>query len=86
MIKKYIKAEAVNQPKGTKNESNSQLNSRAVGLQQAVNQPKGTKNESNSQRFSLRPLTTFGCKSTQRYKERKQFTTRYNPNNGWIAL
>ena len=66
---------AVNQPKGTKNESNSQLSQTLPLFHKAVNQPKGTKNESNSQ-----PMETFGytqrcCKSTQRYKERKQFTT-----------
>ena len=41
----------------------------------AVNQPKGTKNESNSQRHLAVPHGPVGCKSTQRYKERKQFTT-----------
>ena len=41
----------------------------------AVNQPKGTKNESNSQRSDKNSLVGSCCKSTQRYKERKQFTT-----------
>ena len=41
----------------------------------AVNQPKGTKNESNSQQIELGYTLVEGCKSTQRYKERKQFTT-----------
>ena len=41
----------------------------------AVNQPKGTKNESNSQRSGSQNLDRMRCKSTQRYKERKQFTT-----------
>ena len=40
---------AVNQPKGTKNESNSQPMSVVAATVIAVNQPKGTKNESNSQ-------------------------------------
>ena len=41
---------AVNQPKGTKNESNSQPTRDSHGTRPtAVNQPKGTKNESNSQ-------------------------------------
>ena len=67
---------AVNQPKGTKNESNSQH--RVFGYTQrfAVNQPKGTKNESNSQPVMVDTLLPNGCKSTQRYKERKQFTTQ----------
>ena len=41
----------------------------------AVNQPKGTKNESNSQLSRISLLNLRCCKSTQRYKERKQFTT-----------
>ena len=41
----------------------------------AVNQPKGTKNESNSQPALIMAGIGAGCKSTQRYKERKQFTT-----------
>ena len=41
----------------------------------AVNQPKGTKNESNSQQIGKLRLMIISCKSTQRYKERKQFTT-----------
>ena len=41
----------------------------------AVNQPKGTKNESNSQRITVHRARSLRCKSTQRYKERKQFTT-----------
>ena len=41
----------------------------------AVNQPKGTKNESNSQLFQDKVGDKPSCKSTQRYKERKQFTT-----------
>ena len=44
---------AVNQPKGTKNESNSQLNYLDDVAAAAVNQPKGTKNESNSQHTYL---------------------------------
>ena len=40
---------AVNQPKGTKNESNSQRLLLEALKWIAVNQPKGTKNESNSQ-------------------------------------
>ena len=66
---------AVNQPKGTKNESNSQPFTRVKILVCAVNQPKGTKNESNSQRSTICVLLEVSCKSTQRYKERKQFTT-----------
>ena len=66
---------AVNQPKGTKNESNSQLIKTSLTEAEAVNQPKGTKNESNSQRLHVSPFGYLGCKSTQRYKERKQFTT-----------
>ena len=46
-----------------------------VGASIAVNQPKGTKNESNSQPFLFSGRKTNCCKSTQRYKERKQFTT-----------
>ena len=41
----------------------------------AVNQPKGTKNESNSQLDVDFEPKEISCKSTQRYKERKQFTT-----------
>ena len=41
----------------------------------AVNQPKGTKNESNSQLLLNIDIVRKSCKSTQRYKERKQFTT-----------
>ena len=40
---------AVNSPKGTKNESNSQHKDIFVIYESAVNSPKGTKNESNSQ-------------------------------------
>ncbi len=46
-----------------------------VGASIAVNQPKGTKNESNSQPTGIYKDIFTGCKSTQRYKERKQFTT-----------
>ena len=67
---------AVNQPKGTKNESNSQLMMNRPARLSAVNQPKGTKNESNSQLLGLVLEPDICCKSTQRYKERKQFTTR----------
>ena len=66
---------AVNQPKGTKNESNSQHNEVLAGMIIAVNQPKGTKNESNSQLDVDFEPKEISCKSTQRYKERKQFTT-----------
>ena len=66
---------AVNQPKGTKNESNSQRGLTVIRRATAVNQPKGTKNESNSQLVAERGEPAFRCKSTQRYKERKQFTT-----------
>ena len=66
---------AVNQPKGTKNESNSQRISALIICLGAVNQPKGTKNESNSQRADGVTALSLRCKSTQRYKERKQFTT-----------
>ena len=66
---------AVNQPKGTKNESNSQPIGLNFNPKKAVNQPKGTKNESNSQLRAWYALTLPRCKSTQRYKERKQFTT-----------
>ena len=45
---------AVNQPKGTKNESNSQQGDRWDDPEVAVNQPKGTKNESNSQLIILK--------------------------------
>ena len=45
-------------------------------VSEAVNQPKGTKNESNSQPSGKVPARPQGCKSTQRYKERKQFTTQ----------
>ena len=48
-----IGLKAVNQPKGTKNESNSQQTDYLSDKQNAVNQPKGTKNESNSQRTRL---------------------------------
>ena len=46
-----------------------------MGDEVAVNQPKGTKNESNSQHGTNRHKSYDSCKSTQRYKERKQFTT-----------
>ena len=70
---------AVNQPKGTKNESNSQLFRKKSVIALAVNQPKGTKNESNSQLECKYRYQAESCKSTQRYKERKQFTTRTVP-------
>ena len=66
---------AVNQPKGTKNESNSQRIQQRLLRRCAVNQPKGTKNESNSQLNEVEAALDPRCKSTQRYKERKQFTT-----------
>ena len=44
-----IGAVAVNHPKGTKNESNSQPIRMKKSYFSAVNHPKGTKNESNSQ-------------------------------------
>ena len=47
----------------------------------AVNQPKGTKNESNSQPSSTRRMSRVCCKSTQRYKERKQFTTEVDQDD-----
>ena len=68
-------AKAVNQPKGTKNESNSQPYGNPYLIHGAVNQPKGTKNESNSQLLLNIDIVRKSCKSTQRYKERKQFTT-----------
>ena len=70
-----ILVKAVNQPKGTKNESNSQLERERRIFGAAVNQPKGTKNESNSQQDAGLNPALLCCKSTQRYKERKQFTT-----------
>ena len=51
-----------------------------VFLAAAVNQPKGTKNESNSQQLNAIENYGEGCKSTQRYKERKQFTTTFDSN------
>ena len=75
MNRSASKAQAVNQPKGTKNESNSQLSAQFGTIGRAVNQPKGTKNESNSQLPAKVVVDGGGCKSTQRYKERKQFTT-----------
>ena len=72
----FISVEAVNQPKGTKNESNSQRLHPGYSFRRAVNQPKGTKNESNSQLIAFSSIIVRCCKSTQRYKERKQFTTR----------
>ena len=44
---------AVNHPKGTKNESNSQHETVDAEIVKAVNHPKGTKNESNSQLWSM---------------------------------
>ena len=49
-----------------------------VSRWKAVNQPKGTKNESNSQHDKATNCEQTSCKSTQRYKERKQFTTKFN--------
>ena len=72
---KTNEANAVNQPKGTKNESNSQRLVPRGERVKAVNQPKGTKNESNSQPNGWHLAGRACCKSTQRYKERKQFTT-----------
>ena len=66
---------AVNQPKGTKNESNSQLAPVRYGLITSCKSTKGTKNESNSQLAANKMKERKCCKSTQRYKERKQFTT-----------
>ncbi len=53
MIETLAVVFAVNHPKGTKNESNSQLQKPVNGGDIAVNHPKGTKNESNSQLLSF---------------------------------
>ena len=54
---------AVNHPKGTKNESNSQLTVVEPHRGVAVNHPKGTKNESNSQQQPRRTAWSTRCKS-----------------------
>ena len=66
---------AVNQPKGTKNESNSQLNSRGVLFPSCCKSTQRYKERKQFTTKILRTIITTCCKSTQRYKERKQFTT-----------
>ena len=54
---------AVNHPKGTKNESNSQPSRVVLDTGEAVNHPKGTKNESNSQHRDILRTNIGSCKS-----------------------
>ena len=81
MMQGYYDEQAVNQPKGTKNESNSQP---VVGASIISASCKSTQRYKERKQFTTIDgfkVNAKGCKSTQRYKERKQFTTRYIMNN-----
>ncbi len=64
---------AVNQPKGTKNESNSQRSGSQNLDRMAVNQPKGTKNESNSQLIFTELHKLFNRQRTPGYSRKLNY-------------